>query len=313
MATRIPVPSEPFAVADARRAGLSTDRLRGRDLASPFRGIRAAAAPTTALEAVHAYAPRLLDGHVFGGASAAAVWGLPVPHRMTGAESVVVVLRKSRTRTIVRGITTREVKPGLFDEVQLDGLRVTGPLLTWCVLARECSVDELVRVGDAMVSTNTDYVGRHPWFEPVSITQLRDAAVKWKGCVGVEKLRVAATLVRDAVASPPETDLRLVLDHAGLPEPEVNVDLWREDGTFLARPDLLFRDVRLIFEYEGDGHRTDLKQFRRDITRTGELESENYTVVRVTGDDLYRQTSSFRERARRSYELAVRRSALESA
>ena len=313
MTGRIPVPTGPFSVRQARAAGLSSDRLRGGDLVSPFRGVRAAAEPDSARAATLAYAPRLAGTHAFTGPSAAVLWGLPIPARSAGPGSVTIAVAKSRTRSVVRGVITRELKPELFDVVELDGTRVTTPALTWCTLARECSLRELVRIGDAMISTNDAYVGRRPGFVPVPVADLLAAVRRWKGCVGVGKLRLAVELLRPGVASPPESDLRMVLDDAGFPDFEVNADLWDDDGTFLARPDLLLRELRLIVEYEGDGHRTDQQQFRKDITRIARLESENYTVVRVTADDLYRAPDVLRTRMWKAFDLATLRSGLESA
>ena len=58
-------------------------------------------------------------------------------------------------------------------------------------------------------------------------------------------------------ASPGETRLRLALVRAGLPEPELNVRLYGVDGRYLGKPDIVYRRQRVVFEYEGDGHRLD--------------------------------------------------------
>ena len=309
MSQRIPLPCEPFSVADARDAGISTKRLRGPDLARPFRGIRAPLRPVDALAAVEAFLPRLQQGHAFTAASAAAVWGLPVPHFLDVSGRVTIGLAKSSTRTTIDGVICRELKPALFRTRVVDGIPVTDPLLTWCVLARDCSVNELVKFGDALVSDNRAYVGRRADFDPVTLAELARAVAAWRGCVGVEKLRTALPYVQGRVASPPESDLRMFLIDRGLPLPEVNAVLHRQDGTFLACVDLYIRECRLVFEYEGDGHRTDQQQFRKDITRIGEVEAQGNTVVRVTADDLYRQPEVFGRRVDAAFELAVIRTA----
>jgi hypothetical protein len=59
-----------------------------------------------------------------------------------------------------------------------------------------------------------------------------------------------------------------------------------ERGRFVARVDLLFEEYREIFEYQGDHHRTDIRQWRRDISRKAEVELLDYHVTDVTAGDL---------------------------
>ena len=68
------------------------------------------------------------------------------------------------------------------------------------------------------------------------------------------------------------------------PRPEVNVDI-TDRGRFVARVDMLFREERLVVEYQGDYHR-DPEQWRRDEMRRAELESLGYRVTYVTAADL---------------------------
>ncbi len=77
---------------------------------------------------------------------------------------------------------------------------------------------------------------------------------------GVVRAREAAVLVRERVDSFRETDLRLWLVLAGLPEPEVNIDVFADDGTWLARGDLVLQQYRLVVEHEGWHHERDAEQ-----------------------------------------------------
>ena len=99
--------------------------------------------------------------------------------------------------------------------------------------------------------------------------------------------RRATALVRGRVDSPQETELRLCLVLAALPEPEVNVILGTPAEP-LARVDLLLRPYRLVLEYEGDHHRRDPWQWNRDIARQEALEAELWTVLRVTAEAMAR-------------------------
>jgi very-short-patch-repair endonuclease len=99
---------------------------------------------------------------------------------------------------------------------------------------------------------------------------------------GIRVARAAAERARPRVASPMETRLRLLLVDGGLPEPEVNVELRGRAGERLAEVDLLYREERLVIEYEGDGHRTSSTTFRNDLERERRLRANEYEYVRVT-------------------------------
>lgn len=77
-----------------------------------------------------------------------------------------------------------------------------------------------------------------------------------------------------------------MLVDGGLPEPEVNHVLLDERGHFVAEGDLVYPRARVWIEYEGDGHRTDKRQFRKDLRRYEQLQDLGWRVVRVTADDL---------------------------
>ncbi len=80
--------------------------------------------------------------------------------------------------------------------------------------------------------------------------------------------------------------MRVALLSAGLPRMLVNEDIRTPDGTFIARPDLRFADYPVAVEYDGDGHRTDQRQWRRDVGRFERIADAGVDVVRATADDL---------------------------
>jgi very-short-patch-repair endonuclease len=75
--------------------------------------------------------------------------------------------------------------------------------------------------------------------------------------------------------------LRLLLVRAGLPEPEVNGEIRDARGVFVAFGDLLFRAYRVLVEYDGGGHRTDERQFHRDVARLDDVMELGIRVIRV--------------------------------
>ena len=83
-----------------------------------------------------------------------------------------------------------------------------------------------------------------------------------------------------------ESRLRVLMALAGLPAPSVNCDVV-EDGGWLALSDLSYPRLKIAIEYEGDQHRTNRKQWRRDKARRRLLEDHGWLVIEVTADDVY--------------------------
>src|SRR5690606_31308174 len=105
---------------------------------------------------------------------------------------------------------------------------------------------------------------------------------RFKGCVTV---RTAFGLAREGVESPKETETRLLVIADGLPEPVVQWQVF--DGSRLVgRVDLAYPELKIAIEYDGDGHRTDKEQWRRDIRRQRELERLGWIVIHLTESDL---------------------------
>ncbi len=86
-----------------------------------------------------------------------------------------------------------------------------------------------------------------------------------------------------------ETRLRLLIVHAGLPEPAINRDVIGRHGGWLARPDLSYPDWKIAIEYDGDRHRVDSRQWRRDIARRENLEADGWIVLVITAVDVYQR------------------------
>jgi hypothetical protein len=102
---------------------------------------------------------------------------------------------------------------------------------------------------------------------------------------GSATIRAALPSARAQVESLKESETRLAIITAGLPEPVVQFEEY--DGRRLvARIDLAYPQWRIAIEYEGDGHRVDRSQWRRDIQRQRELEDRGWIVIRLTQADL---------------------------
>lgn len=105
--------------------------------------------------------------------------------------------------------------------------------------------------------------------------------------MGVSKLRAALPLVRVGAASRPETHLRLALAGGGLPAPALDFDVYGGNGERIGWTEIAYPLWRLLVEYEGDHHRTDTRQWNRDILKHDLCREAGWDVVRITAEHLY--------------------------
>ncbi len=263
-----PVTAGAFTVADGLRAGATRRRLRAQDLNAPFHGVRCHHAAETLRERAIAYSPKLREGEHFCSATALAIRGAPVPARLAGAIDVAVVPPMGRPRG--RGVRGHEASEDPIGHVH--GMPVTDPAVAWCQLGALLTERELIVVADALLR-------RH---DPIlSITDLQRAVDRWAGRRGVARVRAAMERVRSGTDSIRETELRLDAADFGLPEPEVNSAVRDDRGRFVAFGDLVYRAWKVILEYDGDQHRTDERQFARDVDRLDDLARLGWRVIRV--------------------------------
>jgi hypothetical protein len=281
MTSRIPLPDEftdrVFLVGAATQAGVGRSRLKGPDLARPFWGVRAPATDTDVEQLCRALRLRLPPSAFFSHATAAQLLRLPIPLRLQSPRPLHVAVEAPTRAVDIRGVTGHRLVLRRYDVGSLDGLPVTGPVRTWLDLATRLSLPELVAVGDHIVHW------RHPF---ATIVELTDAAALYPGRRGRALIRAALPLVRTRSESPRETMLRVIIVLAGLPEPECNREIFDPAGRFLARGDLVYPDYKLLLEYQGDYHRTDKGQWRRDITRLSRVEDHDWKVLQYSDDDL---------------------------
>jgi hypothetical protein len=305
MTRRTSLPSalqgRPFSTSEARAHGVPAGRLHASDLTTPFSGIRMPAPaadqwhdPFTAhrdltRQLCQAYALRMPPEAFYCGPTAALLHGIPIPMSPSTLPSLHVGIPKDVRAVHIVGVSghSYDVRPD--DIVTRDASRLTSVERTWCDLARRLPLGDLVAAGDWLIFRRSPRTSQ---------ARLVEAVARYSRQRGVKKLRLAATLLNEGAESPRESRLRVEIVLAGLPVPEVNVELFDARGLFLARADLLFREYKLILEYEGLQHLTDPGQWRRDIDRTHALEDEGWRIIRVTAEDL-RDPRRLLERIRR--------------
>jgi len=264
----------PFGLSDARRLGVSRDRLRGSAFRHLTRSVYVSAAKAADLELeARSWALVLKPSAAMFGTTAAAWHGLPVP--LDEAFHVIVPAGHIVPRRRA-GLVPHEGL-GEHEWCIQRGLRVTTPERTWLDLASVLDRTKLVIAGDAMVSGGL-----------TTVEGLRVVSAATRRRRGVVLSREAAALVRSGVDSPPETIVRLIIVDGGLPCPQTGLDVYDDGGGWIGRPDLCYLALKLPIQYEGDVHRTTKKRWRADISRDEVLLDHGWDVIRVTGDDLHR-------------------------
>ncbi|WP_092338100.1 MULTISPECIES: hypothetical protein [Cryobacterium] len=280
-ARRLPLDFEgrPFSTAEGSDAGLSKKRMRASDLARPFPATRTPRADSSSADLlIRAYAQRMSESDFFSHVTAARVHGLPMPFAVEHTQTIHVSTEEPTLRDRVLGVRGHHVAPKTVTVVAVRGVRVTSAVDTWCQLSTMLGLDDLIRIGDTLVRR------KHPFAE---MRDLLAAVRRYSGRRGVKLLREALIWIRPGVDSPRETDLRLLIVRASLPEPEVNAIIMSRTGVKLATGDLVFRRYRVLLEYDGGQHRTDENQFHWDVDRLDALMEERWRVIRINKSHLH--------------------------
>lgn len=266
---------QPFTVSQARSAGLSRRRTRAADLVSPCHGVRATAgAGEGLLERVRALT--CVTGAVVSHASAAVLWGFPLPlalqHLVLIHLTVLPGRRAVRRRGVVghqQALQPEEITPGRH-------VACTSPLRTWFDLAGILSLDELVIAGDFLLRRRN----------PLTTQRELDAYLDGKrGYPGYRRAVRARALIRADTDSPKETELRLLLLRHGLPEPGINAPIFDQSGGWIQDPDLSYDNEKVAIQYDG-GHHATPAQRRSDIFRDENAKDAGWRVVVLTQWDL---------------------------
>ncbi|HEY9305366.1 MAG TPA: hypothetical protein VIO95_13845, partial [Mycobacterium sp.] len=100
---------------------------------------------------------------------------------------------------------------------------------------------------------------------------------------GLRTLETALGLVDPGAQSPRETYLRLLLIEAGLPRPQTQIPVIADDETYYL--DMGWEDCMVAVEYDGEHHRTNTRQYRKDIRRLETLQRLGWILIRVIAGD----------------------------
>jgi len=289
-----PIPRQltvaPFTLDEAEVAGLKRSHLRNRTkIDGVSRGVYRPSDwnfdLSAAARALSAATPGAWISHV----TAARLHGSCLPPWLS--DSNELHLSKPRHLPSVRrkGVIGHTVVAS-EDEIEfVHGIWISTRSRTWLDLARRLPVPDLVCMGDELIRTpRLEFEQRDTPF--TTLEALRKMVDRHKNLQGVVRAREALDLMRVGADSAPESLLRLAMLDAGIPEPELQVQL-RPGDPFSPSADLGFRDRRVAIQYDG-GHHLEQEQIFSDRRRDKAFEAAGWTVLKFGKDDLADHFSS---------------------
>ncbi|MCX2747107.1 hypothetical protein OOZ51_04665 [Arthrobacter sp. MI7-26] len=222
-------------------------------------------------------------------ATAFSLWSFP--GFLPGGDDPRIHISRPDTMAIPRRTGVVGHVGQFFDDeiTSLDGVLVTTRTRTWLDVSRKMSVVELTVVADHLVRIpRPEFEGRT---EPyATLEQLADMLDRHKGTPGIRKARLALEQARIGSDSAPETRLRLALENAGLPEPQLNVATELSAGV-ARQPDLAYPEHRVAVEYDGEPH-SEPDQIVRDIAREEDFSRAGWHLVRISKRHMEKEARS---------------------
>lgn len=267
MTSKIVVASEVLA------SGRLTRRELDRAYTKLFRNVyaRSGVGLTARDKAVAAW---LWSGRsaTLAGCSAAAVLG----SRWLDVSEPAELIRPNRRAP--RGISVHSDVLSDRDVCRVGDMRVTTPARTAFDIARRQPllaavprIDALLRVSGCNVLDARAVMDRNP------------------GVRGVRKAAEALHLADAGAESPPESLTRILVIAAGLPRPVTQILIRDDYGHPIYRLDMGWAEFKVAIEYDGAQHWTDPAQRARDIDRLEFLAAQGWTIIRISGTQLYDQ------------------------
>ena len=287
-----------FSVLAADAANVPRKRTRAQDLITVSRGIRIPAGSSArGAAALRAYC-QLDDDTVLCHLTAARIWRVGLP--IWADADWRIHLARPRGGSIPKRVNVAGHRLALLpgEVVVVDGVRVTSPERTFLDLAATLPLDDLVAAGDALVCEHGPEFPS-PRAALSSIDALNAMLSQHPGARNIRAAREALGYVRVGADSPPETQLRLAVVRAGLPEPELNHVVWGTTGAPELWPDAAYPAHRVSLQYDGL-HHDESGQHLRDIRRARTTDRLGWVEVRFSKEDLTGERPAAVGRVRRA-------------
>jgi hypothetical protein len=173
-----------------------------------------------------------------------------------------------------RGVLTRRGVLHDGETQAIAGYSVTTPERTAFDIGRRGAVHSVVARLDAL--------SRATGFKVEDVLRVAESHPR---SPGLRCLEAAVELVDPGAQSPRESYLRLLLVDAGLPRPQTQIPVLGVDRIPFAYLDMGWQEWLVAVEYDGDQHRSDRRQYVKDIRRAERLQEMGWTIVRVVSED----------------------------
>ncbi len=172
------------------------------------------------------------------------------------------------------GVITREDTVPDDEIVTVARMRVTNAARTAFDLARRGPADTAIARLDALTRA-TD----------LKTTEVMQLAQRHRHVRGISRLPTVLDLVDPGAASPKETWLRLLLISEGFPRPQTQIPVLSPTGRPRYYLDMGWPEIKVAVEYDGEQHRIDGYQFRKDIERLEYIQNQGWINIRVVAGD----------------------------
>ncbi len=218
-----------------------------------------------------ALARQLRSEHVISHASAALVWGLPLPRPPRYAHVTGTTHQTGRSRDVVRHVCALEPD----DVATVHGQAVTSLERTAVDCAATLGPHAGLMIADAALRAGA------------SRSRCLALLATMRGHRGVAVARAVLDLADDGAESAGESTARFVLLRAGLPAPITQLGVPTALGDFWA--DLGWPDWRLLGEYDGESKYEGegaARALRSEKRRQAAIEAAGYRIVRITRHDV---------------------------
>lgn len=283
----------------------SLERRKANGLARPLYGIYVDLQPEVAgwhphevlrknhLNLALAHSQKIPSGHFYSHYTSAIIWGLPVTLR--ALTPLWTSRYKPQKPLTMQGVNSHSCVKNLTDVTIHNGIPVTSAISTWIDLATRLPAQEAIALGDSLLHQKrmpgTDLLVGKPL---ATKHELEEAIMRPYRRERPRLLELLDALSTQS-ASAPETHLRLFLCAAGHPPERLDFDVYTRSGRLIGCSEIAYPSRKIVFEYEGDHHRTQKVQWYRDIEKYNDYREAGWSVVRVTADLLYRNQRRLHE------------------
>lgn len=283
--THLPVRlvSAPFTLGSAKASGVPPSRLRRADVAHVSRELYRPVGWRFELEAAARSLSEASPGAWISHVTAARIRSQILPAWLADSSELHLSKPHSLPEVRRRGVIGHSMLAA-EDEIEIvNGIRISSRSRTWLDMARRLSESELVCMGDELIRVpRVEFEDRTTPFDTPE--GLRLLVARHPNLQGVVRARAALDRMRVGADSAPESLLRLAMEDAGLPEPQLQVAL-RENDAAGPSADLGYRQRRLAIQYDGEHHLHEAQIFS-DRRRNKAFVAAGWSVLIFGKEDL---------------------------